>query len=79
MPALHIRNVDDAIIDALKRRAAANNRSLEAELREILYRVAFGSEREDSDRGRPRLRIKTVAIPSDAKYGRGEIYDDDGR
>ncbi len=34
--SLHVRNVDDAIVSRLKRRAAANGRSAEAEHREIL-------------------------------------------
>lgn len=36
MPTLTIRKLDDTIIDQLRRRARANNRSLEAELRTIL-------------------------------------------
>jgi antitoxin FitA len=35
-----IRQLDDSVITALKRRAKAHGRSLEAELREILNEVA---------------------------------------
>jgi plasmid stability protein len=35
-----IRQLDDDIVDALKRRAKASGRSLEAELREILREAA---------------------------------------
>ena len=36
MATLTIRNLDDAVVDRLKARAKANNRSLEAEARTIL-------------------------------------------
>jgi plasmid stability protein len=36
MPQLLVRDLDDEIVDALKRQAVANGRSTEAEHREIL-------------------------------------------
>lgn len=36
MASVTIRNLDDNVVEALKRRARANNRSLEGELRQIL-------------------------------------------
>jgi len=36
MPTLTIRNVEEEIVESLKQQAKRNNRSLEAELREIL-------------------------------------------
>lgn len=41
MGVLTIRNVDDAVIVALKKRARANHRSLEGELRYLLERHAL--------------------------------------
>jgi plasmid stability protein len=38
--SLTIRNLDDDVVERLKARAEANKRSLEAELREVLARVA---------------------------------------
>lgn len=38
MAQILIRHVDDEIVEAFKRKAKANGRSLEAELREILNR-----------------------------------------
>jgi plasmid stability protein len=35
-----VRQLDEEVVDALKRRAKANGRSLEAELREILREAA---------------------------------------
>jgi plasmid stability protein len=73
MPAVSIRNLDDAVIEALKRRAVAHHRSLEGELREILAEAAGGT--------RPRrgagLRLNTVEVGRPGTFGRGEIYGDD--
>lgn len=44
---LHVRNLDDALIAKLKRRAASHGRSTEAEHREIL-RQALAAEIEPS-------------------------------
>ncbi len=77
MPAVHIRNLDGAVIDALKRRARANNRSLEAELRAILETASVENENESS----VKLALKTVSVPevSDQSFGREEIYRNDDR
>jgi plasmid stability protein len=40
-----VRNLDDAVIAALKRRAARHNRSAEAEHREILCTALAGEQR----------------------------------
>ena len=47
MASVTIRNLDDDVVAALKRRANANNRSLEAELRVILDRDVRGQTAED--------------------------------
>lgn len=44
-PQLLVRDVDPVIVQALKERAAANNRSAEAEHREILERALSGTNR----------------------------------
>jgi plasmid stability protein len=75
MPAVSIRHLDDAVIDALKRRAAAHHRSLEGELREILAEAAGATPR-----GRQRrLRLNTVEVGRPGSFGRGEIYGGDER
>ncbi len=78
MPALHIRHVDDAVVDALKRRAAEHHRSLEGELREILREMAWAGTSKARRRGRIKLDLKTVAAGSRARFGRDEIYGDEG-
>ncbi len=40
MANVTVRNLDDAVVGALKERARANNRSLEGELRQILTDAA---------------------------------------
>ena len=47
MASVTIRNLDDDVVAALKRRAKANNRSLEAELRVVLDREVRGRTTED--------------------------------
>jgi plasmid stability protein len=47
MANLHVRNIDDALIARLKRRAARHGRSMEAEHREIL-RQALAADDEPS-------------------------------
>lgn len=42
MAQLIVRNLDEALVDALKARAAAHGRSAEAEHREILYAALQG-------------------------------------
>lgn len=46
MPQILVRNLESEVIDALKRQARANGRSLEAEVREILRRAATGNVEE---------------------------------
>lgn len=78
MPAIHVREVDDAVLDTLKVRAARNHRSLQGEIRAILEEAAQGAD-GSSPRARRRLRIKTVRVGSPVKYSRGVIYDDSPR
>ena len=40
MATVTVRNLDEAVVEALKERARANNRSLEGELRHILTAAA---------------------------------------
>ena len=53
MASVTIRNLDDDVIAALKRRAKANDRSLEAELRAVLVREVCGYEPEEFLAGGP--------------------------
>jgi plasmid stability protein len=77
MPAVHVRNLDDAVIEALKRRAAASHRSLEAELRTILEAAA--AESTQPVRRVRRLNLHTVEVGGSSGHGRDEIYGEDER
>lgn len=46
MATVTIRNLDESTVEALKAQAQANNRSLEAELRDVLTDVAARSRRQ---------------------------------
>ena len=73
MPSIHVRNLDDAIIAALKKRAKLHQRSLEGELRQVLETAAFASEA--FARGQ-KLPLKTVNIGHPVVYNREVIYDE---
>ena len=54
-----VRKVSEEVVDALKRRAAANSRSVVAEHRELPYTALHGTDQEFAPRGaalRQRLR-----------------------
>jgi len=76
MTAVHIRNVPDDVLSALKRRAAGNHRSLQKELLHILEAAA---------RGAPPLapleplQLVVVETHHSGTWSREEIYGDDGR
>lgn len=64
MGSVTIRNLDDDVIARLKERARAGNRSLEAELREILARAAAQPARISALRAEAeRIREMTPDVP----------------
>ena len=78
MPAIHVRNVDDAVLAALKTRARRNQRSLQGEIRSILE-VAAGAP--DGGAGAParRLRLRTVRVGTPPSFSRDVIHGDGDR
>jgi plasmid stability protein len=76
MPALHVRNLDDALIAALKERARRNHRSLQGEVRSILEAAATG-ERPAGMRVRRRLSLRTVSVGQAPSFSRDVIYEND--
>lgn len=80
MPAIHVREIPDETLAALKRRAAAHHRSLQMELREILDRAALEAPSEDRLPSiAEELTMASNVPPSRDMWGREEIYGDDGR
>jgi plasmid stability protein len=76
MPALHIRDVPQETVAAIKRRASRHGNSVQQELRDVLERGAA----EPVAGGRPRrLNLTTVATGHIEPFDRADFYDDDER
>lgn len=71
-PQLLVREVDPKLVKALKERAAANNRSAEAEHREILERALRGGTE------RVPLAEALMKIPAGGNESDFQRVDDDG-
>jgi hypothetical protein len=79
MKAIHVRNLPDDVVAALKRRAAHHRRSLQKEVEEILALAA-----RDAPRVTPLPPIAGELVMADVPassgtWSREEIYGDDGR
>lgn len=76
MQALHIRDVPDETVMALRRRAERQGHSMQHELRAALARAAA----EPLTGAPPRqLRLHTVRSGRSEPFDRDDFYDDDGR
>ena len=76
MSSVHIRDVQPATLDALKRLARSHHRSLQGELRAILDRAAqFAPPDEDTRL----LDLVTTRTGHAASWNRDEIYGPEGR
>ena len=76
MQAVHVRNVPTEVVEALKRRASRNERSLEGELRHLLREIA---QLEMPAPPRRPLRLNLSDAPDGPLWDRESIYGDDGR
>ncbi len=76
MPAIHVRNVPESIVIALRERARRHGHSMQEEIREIL--AAAASERP-SGQAAPPLNLVTANTSSTTSWRREDIYGDDGR
>lgn len=76
MPALHIRDVPEETVAAIKRRAARRGHSVQQELREVLELAA--AEPVTGVRRR-RLSLRTVESGHVQAFDRSDFYDDDER
>ncbi len=76
MPALHVRNVPEGVVAALKRRAAANGRSLQQELLSVLREVASDAPPAEP---LPPIELHFSAVGGEGTWPREEIYGDDER
>jgi plasmid stability protein len=76
MKAIHVKSVDEATLDRLKRLARRHHRSLQGELRVILERAARMAEPEEEDDD---LSIVTVEVGGENTWRREEMYGAYGR
>ena len=72
MAAIHIRDIPENVLEALKRRAARNHRSLQMELRMVLTELA----QQDVETPEFHFRLSDAGQGS---WRREEVYGDDGR
>ena len=76
MPALHVRDIPEETIAAIKQHAARRGHSMQQELREVLERAA--TEPIVGGRTRP-LNLTTVATDRTSPFDRDDFYEDDER
>ena len=69
MAAITIRNLPDEVVDALKKRAKRNSRSMEAEVRDVVTRLAADESALENGFAEsiPPRRI-SVGAPRDVQY-----------
>ncbi|MCF8505806.1 MAG: hypothetical protein K9G59_12925 [Caulobacter sp.] len=75
MANLHVRNLDDDLVERLKVRAAENGRSVEAEHREILRRALEDTRGLSFEEISARLRAETAG----RKHTPSEVLQREGR
>jgi plasmid stability protein len=76
MAALHIRDVPEPVVAALRERADRRGHSMQQELRQILETAA--SEPVPAEQPFP-VRLVTVRTSGRSSWRREEIYGDEGR
>lgn len=76
MQAIHIRDVPEHIVAALKRRAKAHHRSLQGEVLAALEEAALRAPPAEPP---PPLQLALSDVASVGGWSRDEIYGDDAR
>ena len=76
MSSILIRDISEATLQALKRRAARHHRSLQKEVTFLLEESARMIPPGDDPE---RLQLKTVKTKNKAPWKRSDLYADDGR
>ena len=72
MPSILVRNLDEEALKGLKNMAAANKRSLQAEVKDILEGVSAHMQRADEAMLRIRAMFKGRKLPDTAAIIRGD-------
>lgn len=76
MPAIHVRNVSETTIAAIKERAVRHKWSMQQEIRRLLDAAAAEPIEPEQ---LPPLRLVIGHSGGKSTWSRDEIYDDDGR
>ena len=76
MPAIHVRDVPESTIAALKERAARHGRSMQQEIRQLLDDAAAAPMAAEQ---LPALQLVIGHSGGTSTWSRDEIYDDDAR
>ena len=63
MAEILIRDIDEAIVEKLRKRAISNGKSLQAELKSILETQARRPSKSESDALVAQIRLGTVSCP----------------
>jgi len=76
MKSLHIRNVDERVLENLQRLARAHHRSVQGEVKAILEEASLYAPTLGQDEP---LGLVTTHAGRNAPWSRQEMYDDDAR
>lgn len=76
MRSLHVRDLPEPIVEALKRRAKQHHRSLQGELHAVLEEAARVAP---PAQGMKPIQLKLSKSTSSQPWTREDIYDDRGR
>lgn len=76
MTALHVRNLPESVVTALRERAARNGQSMQQEIRQILEAAAQASPPREPP---VPVRLTTVRTAVTSSWDREEIYGEAGR
>lgn len=80
MKSIHIRGLEDAVVEGLKRRARRHRRSLQKEVEAVLTDAAQMVPEDSATQISLKSLLKTVSTGrSDNEFSREAIYGDDGR
>jgi plasmid stability protein len=76
MSAIHVRNVPEPVVTALRERAARHGQSMQQEVRNILEAAATAPPSIEAPQP---VRLTTVRTAGSSTWGREDIYGNIGR
>jgi len=76
MTAIHVRNVPESVVTALRERAARHGQSMQQEIRQVLEAAATMPPTLEAPEP---VRLTTVRTAGTSTWAREDIYGDAGR